>query len=141
MNGMAYRQQSGPYGLRIALADVGPKLGITVAAIGTRPAALHFFVARLAAVSRLLFLLPLITKPSLREQVGDAIEKRFNAFLVRTRGILAGMLGHEHHLLRLLLSDSQTAGRAKEACEVRQEWGGETCVSTTKPQGLKGAQS
>ena len=39
------------------------------------------------------------------------------------------------------MMDSQTAGRAKEACEVRQEWVGDTSVSITKPQDLRGAQS
>ena len=65
-NDVAYEQQRGPHGLRVPSTDVAPTHGITIAALGTQPAALHFFVARVTSLL-LLFLLPLVAKPSLRQ--------------------------------------------------------------------------
>ena len=76
----------------------------------------------------------LVTKPPLRQQVSNTIEKRIDAFLVTVRGILTAMLLHAHGLLGLLMVGNQTARRIKPACELRKERGGVMTASTAKPQ-------
>ena len=50
------------------------------------------FLVKASFLLRRFFCLPLITKPSLGEKTGDAVEERIDTFHLLGRGTLAGLL-------------------------------------------------